>query len=122
MLIPPPPLSLIYKYICIFCLDISFRIPIERGLPSDATDRDKLRSMELQSELNKKLEPYVDRKGPNVLRKILPPIYDNVLELRPSPIQERLIKLEANLRKDNMKTKNFLRYVLYIALVFLLFI
>ena len=85
------------------------RIPIERGLPSDASDKDKLVSIELQSKLKKKLELYVDRKGPDVLRKLLPPIHDNLLELQPSPIQERLIKCEAKARKDTKKSNNFFR-------------
>lgn len=94
-----------------FLLHPSHSIPIEKGLPLDASDEQKLVSMELQSKLKKKLDPYVDRKGQNVLRSSLPPIYDNLLKLKPSPIQEKLISLEKRERKKGNKNRSFLWYV-----------
>ena len=67
--------------------------------------------MQLQSDLKKKLEPYVDRKGPDVLRELLPPIYDNLLYLQRSIIQAKLLNLEEKARKEKKKSINFFRYV-----------
>ncbi|CAB9521770.1 ISWI chromatin-remodeling complex ATPase ISW2 [Seminavis robusta] len=83
-----------------------FRKPIERGLPCDASNHDKLVSLEKQVMLKKKLEPYVDRKDASVLRKQLPPIYDNLFYLQQSCIQSRLIKLYEK-QQNSGGTKNF---------------
>jgi hypothetical protein len=84
-------------------------IPIEAGLPSDVSHKEKLVSLQLQLDLKKKLDPYVHRKSANVLRKLLPPIYDNLLYLQSSKIQSRLIKLEEKARKNGDKSRNFFR-------------
>ena len=86
-----------------------FSFPIEAGLPSDAPNGDKLDSLRLQLELKQKLEKFVDRKSANVLRKQLPPIYDTLLDLHPSRIQSRIIKLEAKAREQGEKSRNFFR-------------
>jgi hypothetical protein len=87
------------------------REPIELGLPSDASNEDKLASMEKQLELKEKLDPFVDRKGKEVLRQQLPPLYDTLLSLHPSRIQLRLISIDRKQRETLVKDNNFFRYV-----------
>lgn len=84
-------------------------MPIEAGLPSDASSPEKLESLRLQLDLKKKIEPHVNRKSANVLREQLPPIYDTLLYLHPSTIQNKLIKLDARARKRDDKSNNFFR-------------
>jgi len=94
---------------CLCSLPFVNSDPVERGLPRDATLEEKLEALEKQVELKRKLEPYVHRKGAEVLRDTLPPIYDNLLYLEPSAIQQRLMKCHKKQQKEGVLTKNFFR-------------
>jgi len=89
------------------CL-LFIRFPIERGLPCDAEAEVKLQALEKQSELKRKLEPYVHRKGAKVLRDELPKLHDTILYLQASSTQRTLLKEH----KKHQDRTNFLRYVL----------
>ncbi|CAB9501707.1 ISWI chromatin-remodeling complex ATPase ISW2 [Seminavis robusta] len=89
-----------------------FREPIERGLPSDAADEDKLVSLQQQLDLKRKVDPYVHRKSATVLRDQLPPLYDTLLDLHPTRIQTKLAKVYK--RQQHEGDKNFFK--MYAAL------
>ena len=95
--------------VSIYAFFSCFSAPIELGLPSDASDTEKLVSMELQSKLKTTLDPYVHRKSASVLQNYLPPIHDNLLYIQKSKLQESLLHIHKRMRKKGTKSKNFFR-------------
>ena len=101
-------------YLMMFCtlLLLFSAIPIDKGMPSDATPAE-VQECELKScQLKNILAPYVDRKDSTVLRETLPPMQQVILHVRQSKMQSNLYKVLKRFEKKNDITNFLTRYAL----------
>jgi len=88
-----------------------YRVPIEKGLPSNASQDRVYASLVKQNELKQLLDPIINRKDASELRKELPPLSQVVLHVRPTRLQARLYTAFKKLQKgvDGHNYRNFFR-------------
>jgi transcriptional regulator ATRX len=84
--------------------------PIADGIASDASEKAKALADDKLSEIQQKLEPYVNRKDASVLLEDLPPMQQVVLHLRQTKLQARLYgAFKKHQKKGDGDFQNFLK-------------
>lgn len=81
--------------------------PISKGMASDASNLDYLKSLETSEKLEQLLRPYVHRVDVSELQKELPPLQQVVLHVRQSRLQSRMYQFYKSLKKSDDKYNNF---------------
>ena len=76
---------------------------------SDSTEDEKKTSTDLQKELFEKFSPYVNRKDASLLRRLLPNLYDTLVTIRSSTVQDDLA-MAYKKKCEHDDDKNFFRY------------
>jgi len=90
---------------------VEYADPINKGLPSDAADEQILKSLQKSKELHERLCPYVQRKDATELKKMLPPMTQVVLHIRPTKLQTKLFRRYDRQKKssDDSNRNNFFK-------------